>query len=68
MLRLVSNNSAFREKSGPRHSELWQIWHVWIVTFPRRAIDGRLVWGTVLRRHDGDRWIYKNYIERLDGK
>ena len=67
MLRLVSDNTNVRGKDGPRHGELWQLWHIWTVTIPRRAIDGRLVWGTVLRRHDGDRWIYKKYAERSDG-
>lgn len=38
-------------------------WHVWPVTIPRRSITGRLVWGTVFRRWDGRRWVYKRYIE-----
>ena len=38
-------------------------WHVWPVTIPRRSITGRLVWGTVMRRWDGHKWIYKKYIE-----
>ena len=41
----------------------YEDWHVWPVTVPRRSITGRLVWGTVLRRWDGRRWIYKKYIE-----
>jgi hypothetical protein len=39
-------------------------WHVWPVTIPRRSITGRLVWGTVLRRRNGRRWIYKKYFEK----
>ena len=40
-----------------------QLWHVWTVTIPRISITGRLVWGTVMRRRDDGRWIYKQYIE-----
>jgi hypothetical protein len=36
-----------------------EVWHVWKVLVPRRSITGRLVSGTVWRRHDGRRWIYK---------
>jgi len=50
----------------PRHIEFWQLWHVWTVTFPRRSITGGLVWGTVLRRLDSNRWIYKKYVEPAD--
>jgi hypothetical protein len=39
-----------------------ELWHVWTVTIPRRSITGRLVWGTVLRRRDDGRWIYKKYF------
>jgi hypothetical protein len=49
-----------------RHTEVWQLWHVLIVTFPRRSITGKPVWGTVLRRRDGNRWIYKKYVEPAD--
>ncbi len=38
-------------------------WHLWTVILPRRSITGRLVHGTVWRRHDGRRWIYKKFIE-----
>ena len=38
-------------------------WHLWTVIIPRRSISGRLVHGTVLRRHDGRRWIYKKFVE-----
>jgi hypothetical protein len=39
---------------------------VWTVTIPRRSITGRLVWGTVMRRRDDGRWIYKKYVERAE--
>jgi hypothetical protein len=35
-----------------------EFWHVWTVRIPCRSITGRLVWGRVWRRHDGDRWLY----------
>ena len=38
-------------------------WHSCTVIIHRRSISGRLVWGTILRRWDGRRWIYKNYIQ-----
>jgi hypothetical protein len=36
-----------------------RVWHVWRIIFPRRSIDGGMIWGTVSRRHDGRQWIYK---------
>jgi hypothetical protein len=39
-----------------------QTWHIWSVIIPRNSITGRLVWGRVLRRHDGRRWIYKTTV------
>jgi hypothetical protein len=51
------------------HAGLWTLrsawataWHVWTVIVPRRSITGRLVYGRVWRRHDGRRWIYKQFI------
>ena len=38
------------------------VWHVWTVIIPRRSITGRLVYGRVLRRHDGRHWIYKKLM------
>jgi hypothetical protein len=38
-----------------------EVWHIWTVLIPRRSITNRLLWGTVLRRRDDDRWIYKEY-------
>ena len=54
-----------REALTPDHrlSPSFHVWHSWNVTVPRRTITGRLVWGTVLRRRDNGRWIYKQYVE-----
>jgi len=38
-------------------------WHVFPLAIPRRSITGQLVWGKVLRRWDGRKWIYKKYIQ-----
>jgi len=43
-----------------------EVWHLWAVIVPRRSITGRLLWGTVLRRRDDGRWIYKKYIASDD--
>jgi hypothetical protein len=43
-----------------------QVWHVWTATIPRISITGQLIWGTVMRRWDDGRWIYKKYIENKD--
>ncbi len=40
-----------------------QLWHLWTVYVPRRAINGQLVLGKVWRRHDGRQWIYKKVTE-----
>jgi hypothetical protein len=47
---------------NPR-AEWAETWHLWNVVMPRRSITGRLVRGRVWRRHDGRRWIYKQFIE-----
>ena len=39
------------------------VWHLWTVVVPRRSITGRLLWGRVWRRHDGQHWIYKKFVE-----
>jgi hypothetical protein len=63
---------------SPKHAEdpevftslpAWvHLWHMWKVLFPRRSIQGRLVWGRVWRRHDGQRWLYKPFVEFNAGK
>ncbi len=40
-----------------------ELWHLWNVVVPRRSITGRLVHGKVWRRHNGRRWIYKEFVE-----
>lgn len=50
-------------KPKPEWAEMW---HSWTVVVPRRSITGRLVWRRAWRRHDGKRWIYKNYVEQND--
>jgi hypothetical protein len=47
-------------RSRPRWA---YIWHAWKVIVPRRSITGRLVYGRVWRRHNGRRWIYKNFVK-----
>jgi len=60
-------SSVLRPNARPqRHTEVWQLWHIWKITLPRRSITGEFVWGTVLRRLDDNRWIYKKYIEPSD--
>ena len=67
MLRIVVNNQDFLRTLGPKPSVPYdQVWHVWTVTIPRLSITGRLVWGTVFRRRDNGRWIYKKYIENTN--
>jgi hypothetical protein len=70
MLRSFTNTQDVlpirRPKRQLRHDEVWELWHVWTITIPRRSITGRLLWGTVLRRRDDGRWIYKKYIENAD--
>jgi hypothetical protein len=43
-----------------------EFWHLWTVFSPRRSITGRLIWGRVLRRHDGHRWQYKRFADLDD--
>ncbi len=47
------------QRGNPRAN----VWHLWKVIVPRRSITGRLVWGTVWRRSDGRRWLYKKFVE-----
>jgi hypothetical protein len=42
-------------------SEWTELWHITRVIIPRRSITGRLLWGTVWRRRQGRRWIYKKF-------
>jgi hypothetical protein len=67
MPRFAANRSKnigrLRTRRRRRHYEYWRLWHVWTVTIPRRSISGGLVWGTVFRRLDGNRWIYKKFVD-----
>lgn len=61
----------YKENQGYLHAQFQkvpsnQIWHVWTATIPRISITGQFVWGTVMRRWDDGRWIYKKYIENKD--
>ena len=38
-------------------------WHIFLLGIPRWSISGQLIWGRVLRRWDGRRWIYKKYLQ-----
>jgi hypothetical protein len=60
---LAKNREALRALAMDRRVPSIQVWHIWTVLIPRRSITGRLVWGTVWRRRDSGRWIYKQYIE-----
>jgi hypothetical protein len=59
----VKNRNALQALTTDRYLSYYRGWHIWTVTLPRRSITGRLVWGTVWRRRDNGRWIYKKYIE-----
>jgi hypothetical protein len=61
-----ANNVLGPQESGSLVCEAYELWHVWRVIVPRRSITGELIWGTVLRRRDDDRWIYKKYIDNRD--
>ena len=47
-------------------AEWASVWHVRKVFFPRRSIAGKLIRGTILRRHDGRKWIYKKMARSTD--
>lgn len=54
----LQNDACLRKSSS---KPAWAyVWHVWKVIVPRRSITGRLVYGQVLRRYNGRRWIYKS--------
>jgi hypothetical protein len=61
--QLAKSRGAIRSLTQDSRVPSYQVWHIWTVTIPRRTITGRLVWGTVWRRRDNGRWIYKQYIE-----
>jgi hypothetical protein len=63
---LAKNREALSALATGGRDYSFHVWHVWTITIPRRSITGRLVWGTVWRRRDGGRWIYKRYVESVD--
>lgn len=63
---LLKNREALQALTADRRVPSFQVWHVWTVTLPRRSITGRLVWGTVWRRRDRGRWVYKRYVENVE--
>jgi hypothetical protein len=46
---------SFRPRTGTG------IWHRWTVIIPSRSIHGGFVWGTVWRRTNRRRWLYKKF-------
>ena len=67
MLRIIaSTHNFFRLQTPELRPPYEEVWHVWTVLIPRRSITGRLLWGTVSRRRDDGRWIYKKYIESIE--
>jgi len=66
MLHLATKQHALRMLAPKQRPPYEEAWHLWSVLLPRRSITGRLVWGTVLRRRDDRRWIYKEYIQGAD--
>jgi len=63
-LQMVAGSQDFEQNEGTQSKPAWVgVWHLWTVVIPRRSIAGRLVYGKVLRRHDGRRWTYKKFVE-----
>lgn len=67
MPRMIARTlDIFRVQVTKQRPPYEEVWHLWSVLIPRRSITGRLVRGTVLRRRDDGRWIYRKYIEHVD--
>ena len=67
MLRMIASKHDVLRMLVPRQRPPYEeVWHLWTVIIPRRSITGRLLWGTVLRRRDGGRWIYKKNTQTAD--
>jgi hypothetical protein len=64
---IASTLNIFRARATKQRPPYEEVWHLWSVLIPRRSITGRLVRGTVLRRRDDGRWIYRKYTEGVDG-
>jgi len=66
---MVAGSQDFEQNESTRSKPAWVgVWHLWTVVIPRRSIAGRLVYGRVLRRHDGRRWTYKKFVEPTNDK
>jgi len=63
---IASSLRVFRMQATTQRPPYEEVWHLWRVLIPRRSITDRLVWGTVLRRRDNGRWIYRQFIEGID--
>jgi hypothetical protein len=63
----TSTLDIFRVRATQQRPPCEEVWHPWSVLIPRRSITDRLVWGTVLRRRDDGRWIYRKFIDGVDG-
>jgi hypothetical protein len=50
----------------PSRPQLAEVWHLSTAIVPRRSISGRLLWGTVMRRRDGRKWIYKQFTRSAE--
>jgi hypothetical protein len=62
MLHIIAGkHDVFRMLAPKQRPPFQEVWHLWTVIVPRRSITGRLLWGTVLRRRDEGRWIYKKF-------
>jgi hypothetical protein len=67
MLRIIASKHDVLRMLVPKQRPPYEeAWHLWMVIIPRRSITGRLLWGTVLRRRNDGRWIYKKYMESVD--
>jgi hypothetical protein len=66
LTKFLKNPKALETLTKDRQVSNYRVWHVRTVTLPRRSITGRLVWGTVWRRYDNGRLIYKKYVESAD--
>ena len=64
---IASTLNVFRARATKQRPPYEEVWHLLSVLIPRRSITGRLVRGTVLRRRDDGRWIYRKYTEGVDG-
>jgi hypothetical protein len=60
---IVDRDDMMSLTPAPTRTHWSELWHLWTVILPRRAINGQIVIGKVWRRHDGQHWIYKKITE-----